>query len=179
MDIEQILKEAAESGNVSTYSLKSVDTLEEDVRQALIKMIERGGKSSKALRTALIAKEFPREIVDQMIARFIEVSLIDDFALARDLVELAVNRKAKAKSVIARELSEKGLPKEAIDAALSGIDQDSELEAAKTIAEKRIRQLLKLDPDVRQRRLAGFLSRKGYSSSVVWAAVRFATEQMN
>ena len=179
MDIEQILKEAAESGNVTKYSLKSVDSLEEDVRQALIRLIARGGKSSNALRTALIAKEFPREIVDQMIARFIEVSLIDDFALARDLVEMAVTRKAKAKSVIARELAEKGIPKDAIDAALSGIDQDSELEAAKVIAEKKIRQLLKLEPDVRQRRLAGFLARKGYSSSVVWAAVRFATEQVN
>lgn len=178
MDIEQILKEAAESGNITKYSLKSVDSLEEDVRQALLKMIARGGKSSNALRTALIAKEFPREIVDQIIARFIEVSLIDDFALARDLVEIAVTRKAKAKSVIARELSEKGLPREAIDAALSGIDQDSELEAAKTMAEKRMRQLLKLEPDVRQRRLAGFLSRKGYSSTVVWAAVRYATEQL-
>ncbi|NBR64886.1 MAG: regulatory protein RecX [Micrococcales bacterium] len=179
MDIDQILKEASESGNVSKYSLRSVDSLEEDVRQSLIKMVERGGKSSSELGKALVAKEFPREIVDQMITRFIEVSLIDDFALARDLVELAVTRKAKAKSVIARELAEKGLPKEAIDAALSGIDQDSELEAAKTIAEKRIRQLLKLEPEVRQRRLAGFLSRKGYSNSVVWSAVRYATEQVS
>jgi regulatory protein len=153
--------------------------LEEDVRQALIKMLERGGKSSGALRTALIAKEFPKELVDQMIERFIEVALIDDYALARDLVEVAVTRKAKAKSVIARELREKGLPQDAIDAALSGIDQDSELEAAKVIAENRMRQLLKLAPDVRARRLAGFLTRKGYSSSVVWAAVRYASEQLN
>ena len=110
MDIEQILKEAAESGNVSKYSLKSVDSLEEDVRQALLKMIARGGKSSTALRTALIAKEFPREIVDQVITRFIEVSLIDDFALARDSLSLRLPEKLKPNPLLLENLLKKGYP---------------------------------------------------------------------
>jgi regulatory protein len=74
-------------------------------------------------------------------------------------------------------LRTKGFPAEAITAALSEIDADSELEAAKRIAVTRIRQLMKLDPDVRSRRLAGFLTRKGYSSSIVWAAVKHASSE--
>jgi regulatory protein len=161
-----------ESG--AKYSLQSVDSLEEEIRQSLLKMLTRGSKASGQLRTALIAKDYPAELVDQLIDRFTEVGLINDFQIANDWVQSQQGRKAIAKSVLARTLREKGFPKDAIDEALAEIDDDSELDAAKKVAEARIRQLLKLEPAIRSRRLGGFLSRKGYSSSVVWAAVKHA-----
>lgn len=178
MDIETFLKDLAPAEGTPKYSLKSVDSIEEDVRQALLKLIERSNKSSGQLRTSLIEKEFPVQLVDQMIERFIEVGLIDDLALAKDFTEVAVARKSKAKSVIARELRAKNFPQEAIDEAISGIDSDSELEAAKKLAESRYRQLLKLEPEVRTRRLSSYLMRKGYTSTVVWAAVRHASGEV-
>jgi regulatory protein len=159
----------------SKYSLQSVDSLEEEIRQALLRTITRGSKSSGQLRTAMLGKEYPAELVDQLIERLTEVGLINDFQMAKDLVQSQLNRKAVAKSVLSRTLREKGFPKDAIDEALAEIDSDSELEAAKKVAESRIRQLMKLEPEVRSRRLAGFLTRKGYSSSVVWAAVKHAS----
>lgn len=179
MDIDSFLKKIEPSEEVIRYSLKSVDSIEEDVRQALLKLIERSSKSSGQLRKQLAEKEFPAQIIDQMIDRFIEVGLIDDHALARDFTELAISRKSKAKSVIARELRAKNFPQEAIDAAISEIDVESELEAAKKLAESRIRQLMKLEPEVRTRRLSSFLMRKGYSSSVVWAATAHASGEVN
>lgn len=178
MDIDTFLKDIESADGANKYSLKSVDSLEEDVRQALLKLIERSGKSSGQLRSLLLDKEFPVQLIDQMIERFIEVGLIDDFALAKSFTESAVSRKAKAKSVIGRELRAKYFPQDAIDAALAEIDSDSELEAAKVLAESRYRQLLKLEPEVRTRRLSSFLMRKGYSSSVVWAAVRHASGEV-
>ena len=164
---------------MSKYSLKSVDSIEEDVRAALLRLIERSGKSSGQLRTLLLAKEFPAQLVDQMIDRFVEVSLIDDHSLAKDFADVARTRKSKAKSVIARELRGKGFPQDAIDAALEEINPEAELEAATKLATVKIRSLTKLDPEVRARRLSGFLMRKGYGGSVVWTAVRIATEEMN
>jgi regulatory protein len=179
LDINSFLKDLEPAEGSNKYSLKSVDSIEEDVRQALLKLIQRSGKSSGQLRASLLEKEFPVQLVDQMIDRFIEVGLIDDFALAKDFTELAVSRKSKAKSVIARELRAKNFPQEAIDSALADIDSDSELEAAKALAESRYRQLLKLEPEVRTRRLSSFLMRKGYPSSVVWAAVRHASGEVS
>ena len=178
MDIETFLKDLPPAEDAPKYSLKSVDSIEEDVRKALLKLLERSSKSSGQLRTLLLEKEFPVQLVDQMIDRFIEVGLIDDLSLAKDFTEVAVTRKSKAKSVIARELRAKHFPQEAIDAAISEIDSDSELEAAKKLAETRFRQLLKLEPEVRTRRLSSYLMRKGYSSSVVWAAVRHASGEV-
>lgn len=178
MDVETFLKDLPPAEDAPKYSLKSVDSIEEDVRKALLKLLERSSKSSGQLRTLLLEKEFPVQIVDQMIDRFIEVGLIDDLTLAKDFTEVAVTRKSKAKSVIARELRAKHFPQEAIDAAISEIDSESELEAAKKLAETRFRQLLKLEPEVRTRRLSSYLMRKGYSSSVVWAAVRHASGEV-
>jgi regulatory protein len=178
LDIETFLKDLPPAEDAPKYSLKSVDSIEEDVRKALLKLLERSSKSSGQLRTLLLEKEFPVQLVDQMIDRFIEVGLIDDLSLAKDFTEVAVTRKSKAKSVIARELRAKHFPQEAIDAAISEIDSDSELEAAKKLAETRFRQLLKLEPEVRTRRLSSYLMRKGYSSSVVWAAVRHASGEV-
>lgn len=178
MDIESVLKDLGPAEDAPKYSLKSVDSIEEDVRQALLKLIARSSKSSGQLRTLLLEKEFPVQLVDQMIDRFIEVGLIDDLALAKDFTEVAVSRKSKAKSVIARELRAKNFPQEAIDAAISEIDSEAELEVAKKLAESRYRQLQKLEPEVRTRRLSSYLMRKGYSSSVVWAAVRHASGEV-
>ncbi|MBJ7281048.1 MAG: regulatory protein RecX [Rhodoluna sp.] len=163
----------AEGG--AKYSLQSVDSLEEEIRQSLLKMIARGAKSSGKLREAMLAKDYPAQLVDQLIERFTEVCLIDDFQMAKDWVQSQLSRKAAAKSVLAMTLREKGFPAEAITSALSEIDPEAELEAAKKIAVSRIRQLMKLEPDVRSRRLASFLTRKGYSSSIVWIAVKHAS----
>ena len=70
MDIESFLKDLPPAEGGPKYSLKSVDSLEEDVRQALLKLIERSSKSSGQLRTLLLEKEFPVQLVDQMIDRF-------------------------------------------------------------------------------------------------------------
>jgi regulatory protein len=176
MPFIQVSPESLTEGGAK-YSLQSVDSLEEEIRQSLLKMLARGAKSSGKLREALLAKDYPPQLVDQLIDRFTEVSLIDDFQMAKDWVQSQLSRKAAAKSVLAMSLRTKGFPAEAITAALSEIDADSELEAAKRIAVTRIRQLMKLDPDVRSRRLAGFLTRKGYSSSIVWAAVKHASSE--
>lgn len=179
MDLKKILEDAKSSGDAPKYTLRSVDSIEEDVRLALLKLLERGGRSSGSLRKLLLEKEHPVEIVDSLIARFTEVGLIDDYALARDLAQTLATRKSKARGMISIELREKGLAQDAIDAALSELSVDAELETAKELAISRMERLKNLDPEVRSRRVAGFLSRKGYASSVVWTAIRFATESLS
>jgi len=179
VNIDDALKAAAVSGDKPKYSLRSVDSIEEDVRQALLKMLERGSKPSSAIRAALLAKEHPVEIVDQLIARFQEVGLIDDFALAKDLAERLFLRKSQAKKMIAMALREKGFSSEAIEYAIADLDSDAELESAKALAASRISRMADLDNDARSRKLAGFLSRKGYSSTVVWAAIKYASDQLS
>jgi len=95
----------------------------------------------------------------------------------RDTYDLASDERDREINFILNDREREKL--HAIDEALLEIDSDSELEAAKELAIARMSRLSGLDTDARSRRVAGFLSRKGYSSNVVWAAIRFATDSLS
>jgi len=168
----------ADAGEVSNSlgapALQSVDSIEEEVRTFVLKKLERTAQPSGKLREALIAKGFAKEIFEPIIERFIEVGLIDDYALAKSYVEHSLTRKGKSRTMIARELREKGLTADAVNEAIATIDTDREADAANAIAEQKIRSLARYDQAERAKKLGAFLSRKGYASNVVWAAVRHA-----
>ncbi|HSU35533.1 MAG TPA: RecX family transcriptional regulator, partial [Propionibacteriaceae bacterium] len=63
-----------------------------------------------------------------------------------------------------RELGVKGVARDAIDAALESVDADEEFAAALDLAERKHRQMASLTREVRYRRLAGLLGRRGFGS---------------
>jgi regulatory protein len=154
--------------------LSSVDNLEERARNIVLKLLERGPKSSSELASALEKNEIPAEIAGHVIARFTEVELIDDAAFAQQVVDASRRTKGLARSMVKRKLADKGLNREIIDQVASGISDEDELSVATEVAIKRLGQLSKLDPEVRNRRLVGFLQRRGFGSGVVFAAIREA-----
>ena len=154
--------------------LSSVDNLEERARNIVLKLLERGPKSSAELATALEKHEIPAEIIKHVISRFSEVELINDQAYAQQVVDASRRTKGLARSMVKRKLADKGLDQEVINQVVADISDEDELAVATELAIKRFGQLGKLDPDVRNRRLVGFLQRRGFGSGVVFAAIREA-----
>jgi regulatory protein len=76
--------------------------------------------------------------------------------------------------MVKRKLESKGLDRELINQVASEITDEDELAVATELAIKRYGQLGHLDSDVRNRRLVGFLQRRGFGSSIVFAAIREA-----
>ena len=74
--------------------------------------------------------------------------------------------------MISRELKQKGVSAEDAQEALSIIDQELEDKTAYAIAKKRYQQLTSLAPEVRKRRLMGFLMRRGFSSALTSRILR-------
>ena len=154
--------------------LSSVDNLEERARNIVLRLLERGPKSSSELASALEKHEIPAEISNHVIARFTEVELIDDAAFAQQVVDASRRTKGLARSMVKRKLADKGLDKDIINQVASEISDEDELAVATEVAIKRLGQLSKLEPEVRNRRLIGFLQRRGFGSGVVFAAIREA-----
>jgi regulatory protein len=154
--------------------LSSVDNLEERARNIVLRLLERGPKSSSELALALEKYEIPSEIASHVIARFTEVELIDDAAFAQQVVDASRRTKGLARSMVKRKLADKGLDKEIINQVANEISDEEELAVATEVAIKRLGQLSKLEPEVRNRRLIGFLQRRGFGSGVVFAAIREA-----
>lgn len=147
---------------------------EQRARNVLLYQLSRGAKSAHTLRTILEKREIDPQIAEAVIERFIEVGLIDDAAFAETLVNSKLRHKGLAKSAIKRELNGKGVSAEIVEQATAQITPESELELAIELAKHRSARMGNLALDVRQRRLSGFLARKGYSSSVILAAIKEA-----
>lgn len=147
---------------------------EQRARNVLLYQLARSAKSAHQLRQILEKREIDAEIAEMVIQRFIEVGLIDDKLFAETIVNSRRKFKGSSKSVIKRELVTKGVGAELIEDVVSEITNEDELATATDLAIKRIPRLAALDKDVRQRRLFGYLSRKGYGSNVVIVACKEA-----
>jgi len=144
------------------------------VRRASINALARKGMSSAEMTTLLENREIEPDEVAAEVARLEDAGLLDDRVLADDLVRSLRDRKGLGKSAITAELRRRRVDQAAIDEALESVDVDDELERATEVAIKRAGQLSSYDRTTAERRLSAFLQRRGYSGSVVGAAVSAA-----
>jgi len=144
------------------------------VRRASINALARKGMSSAEMTTLLENREIEPDEVAAEVERLEGAGLLDDRALAHDLVSTLRDRKGLGKSAITAELRRRQVDQAAIDEALEGVDVDDELERATEVAIKRAGQLSSYDRTTAERRLSAFLQRRGYSGTVVGAAVKAA-----
>ena len=150
----------------------SNEKLEQRAKNVLLFQLSRSMKTRYQLANILKKREIPDEIAEAVLDRFTEAQLIDDAAFARAFVNSRLAISGKSKSVIARELKLKGVSAEDAAAALDIIDPELENQTAYSVAKKRYQQLSSLAPEVRKRRLMGFLMRRGFSSGLTSRILR-------
>jgi regulatory protein len=122
-------------------------------------------------------REIPADISEELLDRFTEVGLIDDVAFAKAFAHDRRANRGLSKAALKRELSNVGVEQQLIQDALEEIDPDQELELAIRLVEKRWNSVKNLDWQSRQRRLSGFLGRRGFSGSVVSVSIKTVENQ--
>ncbi len=154
----------------------SEEKLEKRAKNILLHQLTRTAKTEHQLREVLVKREIPPDLIDWAIADFLRAGLIDDAAYARGFLAARLAR-GKAVKLIARELRQKSVANTIIEEVCGAVSQQEQQELANQLATRRIQRMLSLAPDVRYRRLSGFLMRRGFPSAVVTAAVRWAEKQ--
>jgi len=152
----------------------SPEKQESRAKNVLLYQLSKSAKSKDQCRKILEKRGIDSDIAEKVLDRFEEAQIIDDAMFARAFTNSRIRGKGLAKSAIARELREKGIDQELIETALEELDGESELARATELAVNRVRRMGHLDKIVIQRRLSGFLGRKGYSGSIVQSATRVA-----
>ncbi len=157
---------------------RPVDEQRADAERASMRALGRKGVSESEMRTLLTQQDLDPDVVEHEIARLTGVGLLDDVALATDLVDRLHDRKGLGRQGVVTELRRRGIDQVAIDIALeqAADDEDDEFLRAQELADKRAPQMRGLDRATAERRLSGFLMRKGYSSGVVRIAVERALD---
>ncbi|WP_062072796.1 regulatory protein RecX [Demequina sediminicola] len=144
----------------------------ERAREIALKALSGAPRSSRQLRDKLISREISEEVADEVVARYQEVGLLDDQALADSIARARHRERGKSRRVIASELQRKGFDAEEITHAVDQISDDDEVDAAEHLARKRWYQLENVPPDARVRRVVGMLGRRGYPPSLAFALVK-------
>jgi regulatory protein len=145
---------------------------EQVARTILLRRLTAAPRTRAELRTDLLRRGIPEEVADRVLDRFVDVGLVDDASYAQLWVESRQRTRGSARSVLRQELRAKGVADADVEEALAGIDPDAERERARDLVRSKLASTLRLEPDARVRRLVGVLQRRGYSSSVAFAAVR-------
>ena len=127
--------------------------------------------STVEMRTRLEAKELPPEVVEGEIEELRRVGLLDDQALAEDLVDRYSGRERWGKSAVISKLRDRGIPEQLIENAVSSIDPEAEAITVEDVARERLRKMGSLPRGVAHRRLFAFLQRKGFRSSDIAQAL--------
>lgn len=136
-------------------------------RAIVLRKLAAQSRTRAELERALKRKQVPDDAARTVLDRMESVGLIDDETFARDWVESRQQRRHLSKSALRRELTAKGVERSEIDTALDVVDSEDELTAARALAAKKARPTVGLDAQVRYRRLAGVLARRGFSPHVV------------
>lgn len=145
---------------------------DEKARGWILAKLTRGPRTKHQLAQMLAQRFVPEHIAVALLDRFEDVGLIDDAHYARAFTNDRRSTRGLAKSALKRELNQAGVAAELIDSALEEIDSEADLELAIHLVRKRWSGVASLDRQARQRRLMGFLGRRGFSGGTINAAIR-------
>jgi regulatory protein len=143
--------------------LQVEDARERAVQQALLFLSYRA-RSESEIRQNLRKHEMPEEVIEETLARLRQDGLANDGQFAQAWVENRISFRPRSRRMLAMELRQKGLDDEAVSSALEAVDDEP---LAYEAAKKRAARLKALEWADFRKKLSEFLTRRGFSYSVI------------
>lgn len=152
------------------------DDPESVARLICLQLLTAAPRTRAQLAAVLRRRGVPDGAAETVLGRFAEVGLIDDAMFARTWVESRHHGRGLARRALAAELRQRGVESSDIQSAVEQLSPDTELATARALVARRIAATRDQSPEVRARRLAGMLARKGYSPGLAFRVVREAMD---
>jgi len=130
-------------------------------------------RSRAEVEQKLRDREFPPDTVASVIEHLLRLGYLNDEQFARQWAAGRVRSRGFGRRRVEQELRQKGIGRDIIRDTLTGLFEEApELDVARKEADRKLRTLARLEPEVRRRRLAGFLERKGFSPEIIRTIIR-------
>lgn len=156
------LKEGSELNQQKITSLITEDEIEKAYQRAL-NFLSYRNRSEQEIRLNLQKHQIPETIIQPVLDRLREVSLVNDIEFAQNWIENRREFHPRGKRALRSELYRKGISDQIIEEALQDINEE---ELALKLARKKIGKLKNLDKSTFQEKMYGFLSRRGFHYSL-------------
>ena len=145
-------------------------------RAICLRLLTGSAKTRGQLAEALRKRDIPDEVAEEVLSRYEEVGLVNDAAFAEAWVESRHRGRGLARRALATELRSRGVDNAVVAEAVAQLDPEQEAATARTLVERKLRSTAGLERQVRLRRLAGMLARRGYSEGLALRVVREALD---
>jgi regulatory protein len=149
---------------------------EAQARQVCLRLLAVAPRTRAQLAQALRRHRTPAEAAETVLARFTDVGLIDDAAFARAWVESRHYSRGLSRRSLSAELRRQGVETEEIREAVDTLDPEQEVATARHLVEQKMAGTRGQPPEVRVRRAAGTLARKGYPPGLVFRLIKEVLE---
>ena len=145
----------------------------EKARVQALRLLKFRSRSEAELRIRLGHSGFSSSVVEELLTEFKEKKLLDDAKFAQLFATYRLEAKPMGRRGLLESLRLKGVSgNQATQAVEQAFEEKTELEMAREAASTRVSHMKGLSPQVVQRRLFGFLGRRGFSTDVIYRVVR-------
>jgi regulatory protein len=162
------------------------------VLNAAARYLEQRSRSIDEVRRHLNEAKFPGPLIEEAVARLVELGMLDDRAFAQAWVESRDRARPRGVQALRRELGLKGIDRETVAAVLSDrgdaaaelddgsgpASRSADEQAAERLLRKSRAALLRVeDPRARRQRAYALLARNGFDPEVCReASARFVSQ---
>jgi regulatory protein len=145
--------------------LKVVDEIGR-ATEAALRLLASRPRSVREISDRLRRKGFEQVTIDRAIEKLEGWNYINDAEFARYWVENRAAHKPRGRRLLEQELRTKGVDREVVKEAIAEVEVDEE-RAALELARAKLPSYRHDDPRIAQRKLIGFLQRRGFGYDVI------------
>lgn len=168
------LRTGQELSDEKIAELKGADHKEVALQRALNYLSYRP-RSEQEVRQNLKKHGYDEPVIDEILTRLRQGKLVDDESFAELWVENRSEFRPRGSRMLQAELRQKGIPDRVISSTLEGLDETS---LALKAARKKARRYQQLEWQDFQKKLYGFLARRGFHYGVISEVVPQVYEEV-
>ena len=142
--------------------LKQADERQKAYTKALFFLGFRS-RSRAEVEQYLTEKEYPPAVVEEVVQRLLAEKYLDDETFARQWLEHREHLRPRSARALRYELKQKGVDNAVVNEVVSDVDDEA---AAWAAIEPKLARLLTLEPMEFNKKVTGFLARRGFTYDV-------------
>lgn len=132
-----------------------------------LEMLQQDIYSKSQMSRHLEKEGFSDKTIETIVSELIQSGHIRDRQFAEKWIQRRLKSNPRGRTLLKMELIEKGVDKETAEQIVNEVNQNDEETLALQIAQKQAKKYKHLSNEVAQRRLYGYLARRGYDADLI------------
>lgn len=138
-------------------------------KDSAFRFLSRRHHSASELRTKLIKKKYPKEIIENVLQDLADKNFLDDEQFAKAYIEEKSVKKKIGINRLKAELFKRGIDRKIVDKVLSNVDSELSYDQALELAKRKSEflRLKEIDKRKLKSKIFSFLSSRGFESDII------------